>query len=263
MPSETSCKDLKREFCTLRDGRKLAFIVQAPREASASSLPHVFMLPGMCGTADDVLFQSPPEKYIWVCVDRPGYGDSSSPVDCETYSYHQFAMDIQELASRIQVTEFYVAGHSSGGPCALACAAHSGNDNRLKGVAAIAADAEYSAEGAPMEGPLEKCCIGCYLPCCLLGLSCGGTCGPMSKRLPGYKVDYRLEHEPYDFRIESITLPTLLAFGDDDTWARPHSLFIKKEIEGAELMVIPGVNHGTIIKKVHMDAIISKLLSMA
>lgn len=263
MPSNTSCKDLKRKLCTLRDGRKLAYIVQAPTERNDSTTsPLIFMLPGMCCTADDVIFRSPPKNYMWVCVDRPGYGDSSTPVDCHRYSYQQFATDMKDLADHMKVTEFFVAGHSSGGPCALACAAHLGDD-RVKGVAAIASDAEYVADGAPSEGALEKCFLRCFLPCCYSGLSFGGTCGPTSKRLSGHKVDYRLEHEPYDFRLESITQPTLLAFGANDKWARPHSEFITKQIKGSDTMVIPAANHGTILKKAHMDAIINRLLSMA
>lgn len=253
-------KGPKRGHCTLRDGRKLSYIVQAPVDSDEASLPFVFMFPGMFCIASEYIFQSPPDKYIWVCVDRPGYGNSS-PVDVATrYSYQQFAMDIQELADHMGVTSFCVAGHSSGGPCALACGAHLGD--RVKGIAAIATDAEYAAEGAPKESFLEKCCLRCFCPCCISGLSCGGTCGPCSKRLHGYKVDHRLEHETYDFRIELLTQPTLLAFGANDSWARPHSEFIKERMEGAELMVVPGASHGSIIYKDHIDAIINKLFTM-
>jgi len=264
MPSKAN---KERDFCSLSDGRKLAYIMQGPIDmdgSGAASLPHVFMLPCMFCTANDVIFEAPPKQYIWICVDRPGYGDSSCPVDYTTYSYRHFATDILELADHLQVTDFYVAGHSSGGPCALACAAHLGHE-RVKGVAAIATDAEYTKEGAPLEVHWRNAVSNAFYHAtchyCLVG---GRVCGPIKKRLPGYKVDYRLEHEPYDFRVDSITQPTLVAFGDKDTWARPHAEFVKEQIgEGAELMVMPSVNHMTIIQQVHIDAIISKILTMA
>lgn len=265
MSSKTTRSKFVREFCTLRDGRKLAYIVQqqkvdAKERNDGDTLPYVFMFPGMFCTANDVLLQSPPDKYIWVCVDRPGYSRSSSPPD--RYSYQEFAADIRELADHLQVTNFYVAGHSSGGPCALACGAHLGDD-RVIGIAAIASDAEYVAQGAPGEGSCEKSCLRCVLPCFIIGLSCGGVCGPCSRRLHGYRVDHRLEHEAYDFRTESITQPTLLAYGANDTWARPHSEFIQEQIKDVELMVVSGANHSSIRLEVHMDAIIAKLLSMS
>lgn len=62
-----------------------------------------------------------------IAVDRPGYGQSDF---CETRSYSQWAEDVAELADHLNVSELAVFGFSSGGPSALACGAHLGDDNK-------------------------------------------------------------------------------------------------------------------------------------
>lgn len=249
-------RDLKREHCILQDGRKLCYILDVPQQKD--SLPHFFLFHGMFARADDYIRKSPPTNYTLVCVDRPGYG-GSSPVS--TYSYQQFAKDIQELADHLKLDQFYVAGHSSGGPCALACGACM--PDRVKGIAVISGDIEYALEGAPHLDRRTEIFFRYCIPCCLCVLSCGGICGFFSKRQHGAKTDYKLERELYPFSVESITQPTLIAVGDGDHLLPPaYSEFTKSRIEGAELVIIPGADHMSIVQQVHMDAIFSRLFSM-
>ena len=76
-------------------------------------------------------------------LDRPGYGKSAGPPR-EEYSYELFAMHVAAVADALGVERFYVSGHSSGGPCALACAAHLGD--RVIGAGVMAGDCEWTAE---------------------------------------------------------------------------------------------------------------------
>ena len=59
-----------------------------------------------------------------MALDRPGYGSSTGSWATKEWTYEDFARDVEAVADAIGVDRFYVSGHSSGGPCALACAAH-------------------------------------------------------------------------------------------------------------------------------------------
>jgi pimeloyl-ACP methyl ester carboxylesterase len=53
-----------------------------------------------------------------ICVDRPGYGKSTFQPGRRILDWPQ---DIAKLANSLGIRQFYLAGHSGGGPYVLAC----------------------------------------------------------------------------------------------------------------------------------------------
>lgn len=64
-----------------------------------------------------------------------------------SYSYAHFCRDLDELASALQMPHFCVAGHSSGGPYALAAAALL--PERVLACAAVSSDPPYNHPRCP------------------------------------------------------------------------------------------------------------------
>jgi len=138
-------RGLKREYgyyLELKDGRTLSYTVDKPKDCKDDKN-------GMFSKADDFVRNPPPRDCVGIYIDRPGYGDSTGAKDPQTWSYGQFANDIEELADALDIQKFYALGHSSGGPCALACGAHL--PDRVIGIAVLFDDPEYAAPGAPKE----------------------------------------------------------------------------------------------------------------
>ena len=73
-----------------------------------------------------------------ITVDRPGYGRSDPRPGRQI---RDWPADVEELAAALGIDEFDVAGHSSGGPYALACAA--AFPGRVKRVALVSCIAPY------------------------------------------------------------------------------------------------------------------------
>lgn len=144
---------------TLRDGRRLAYHVHG------QGVP-VFAFHGMESSSDtwDTMkwADSQPLAQLYpgvqvIAVDRPGYGDSSSPP--RTYSYKTFVDDLAQLADELKIQRFCVAGHSSGGPCALAAAALL--PERVVACAAVSSDAPYVHPKATAELARKGCEMEC------------------------------------------------------------------------------------------------------
>ncbi len=82
-----------------------------------------------------------------VTIDQPGVGDSTD-IPIERRTLEQYAEDVRELAmSHLGWTKFQVAGHSGGGPHALAVASYLGPDVVTGGVLA--------APAPPFDYPLD------------------------------------------------------------------------------------------------------------
>jgi len=100
----------------LPDGRRLAFAEYGDLEGSP-----VFFFHGIPGSR---IFR-PPDAITaalgvrLVCVDRPGYGDSSFQPNRRILDW---PADITALADYLGMPWFAVAGHSGGGPYVAACA---------------------------------------------------------------------------------------------------------------------------------------------
>lgn len=126
---------------TLRDGRKLAF-----REYG-NGFPVIFLhgnlnsrlfAPSWSATEED----SEAAGCRVIAIDRPGYGDSCYQ---EHRQYKDTAMDIEQLLDHLQLAKAAVVGYSSGGPNAMACAAHI--PSRLSSLGIVSSDGPYSLMG--------------------------------------------------------------------------------------------------------------------
>lgn len=132
------------ESITLPDGRMLSY-----RATGDPAGVPVFALHGMGSSHRTWATQKPlselVEGVLLIAVDRPGYGDSSPPP--AAYSYSQSAHDLAHLADVLGFRRFAVAGHSSGGPYALAAAAVL--PERVLACAAISSDPPYAHPKVP------------------------------------------------------------------------------------------------------------------
>lgn len=206
--SSVKCDSSKQEdhdSIVLRDGRRLAYRIHG------HGVP-VVAFHGMESsrhTWDTMMWGQPPESPALlypgiqvIAVDRPGYGDSTTPP--QGYNYKDFVLDLTELTDSLKLRRFCVAGHSSGGPYALAAAALL--PDRVVSCAAISADAPYAHPKA--DEALRK--SGADMQCDAL-IRSGYYGGEKSKSHQwkqgpmGFVCDYALERIEWPFLVESIT----------------------------------------------------------
>jgi len=267
-PPRVSCGS-----CRLRDGRILAY------HEEGSGVP-VFMLHGMGSSRLTFISKSPiAEIYPGVrliAIDRPGYGGSSAPPF--GYSYSAFARDLAELADHLQVPRFCVAGHSSGGPYALAAAAEL--PSRVAAVAAISSDPPYShlfatpelrqSDSFSRSVDVDQC--GCYgrEPASLaqamrdsaLDSKNPSKVHAWKEGTDGWVCDFTLERLPWSFALESITLgprASIWVGGEDFEPIILGASFLQQLVAGSEVHIVPGGDHGFVKKRQHLAAILREL----
>ena len=208
-----------RQHICLRDGRKLCYYIDGPahllEENAATSVPIIFAFHAMFLSGTSFFQNPPPTDYIVVSMNRPGY-HGSSLIAIGEYGYCDFAQDAKELADHLGVDKFSVVGHSSGGPNALACANYL--KDKILSIAVMAGDPEYAEEDSKQQSDTDNgvgssmmgCLLGCFLPNFMRFV-------PFIQVTNGMKNDYYLEHHKWPFRIEDITQPAMIVFGDQDT----------------------------------------------
>jgi pimeloyl-ACP methyl ester carboxylesterase len=228
---------LIRETLVLRDGRHLTYFLDGPYDRK--NYTHIFVFHAMFLSGNSFLMREAPRDYVLVCVNRPGYFGSSQ-VDLEDYTYDSFARDMEQLADHLQLETFIVAGHSSGGPCSLACAARL--PRRVTAVAILSGDPEYAHEGVPDKRPINAFCLGKCLPWTLSYVLC---CLPMARNgVHGLKNDYRLETSIYSFRTESVQQPVIVFAGESDkVLPLEVSRHVHERLDHAHLRVVANVGH--------------------
>jgi len=201
---------------------------------------------GVCGRS--VGAPCPPTEWVSVVLDRPGYGKSAGPPR-EEYSYELFAMHVAAVADALGVERFYVSGHSSGGPCALACAAHLGD--RVIGAGVMAGDCEYAEDGAPQLSRMiqgSAFFFGRYL---MLG------------QHRGFEADFHAERAPWSFRCEAIARPVLIWHGAEDRIITEEiSTFTAERIPGCVLETVEGAGHVSFLKMETQHEHVKRLMAL-
>ncbi len=104
---------------TLRDGRTLAFSTYGDPDGTPVIFSHGFSDSHVIRHPDDSLTAS--LGVHWISADEPGVGGSSPKKDRRMVDW---GADMEDLADQLGLDTFNVAGHSGGGPHALAVAFH-------------------------------------------------------------------------------------------------------------------------------------------
>ncbi|KAL3913386.1 MAG: hypothetical protein SGILL_006513 [Bacillariaceae sp.] len=237
---------------------------------------------------------TPVTDYIIVCINRPGY-HGSSPVEIGTFSYKDFAHDVQELADHLDIDKFSVVGHSSGGPNALACASFL--KDRVMSIGIMAGDPEYYAEddndneddderkeqeekqqqhqqqhdnnegeeeddhcqqqGSSSSTTMTDWFLGWCLPNCMRFV-------PFIQVTNGLKNDYYLERQKYPFRTEEITQPAVVVLGDQDA-ILPNEVAVKvhNRLPNSQLKMLEGVGHNQLLEDDILDMIFRTVIDLA
>jgi pimeloyl-ACP methyl ester carboxylesterase len=211
-----------------------------------------------------------------VSPDRPGYG-GSSPQPGRTMS--DWPTDVARLADTLGIDRFIVAGYSSGGPYAVACAVLL--PNRVSGAVVLAGvtdmawpeawDGYFEAEIDMMRMPDEQSVMArCEA---LFGADGSSLLRSSGLELPepdtalfsdektanamlasiteafrqgvgGYAQDIFVQGRTWPFSPGEITTPTIIAHGEFDTIVPiAHSRHTAELIPGSSLRILAGHGH--------------------
>ena len=262
---------------TLDDGRTLAFT-----DIGSSDGPVVFYCHGAPGGRLELVGLDAAFAEVGVRVvtpDRPGYGGSTPLAGRTTASW---AADIAALANRIGVDRFGVMGLSSGGPYAVACAALL--SDRVCGAVIAAGNTDMSwpdARAGYLESELTIMALDdedAAVAYCIERYGADGSRffdGEMDlgatdnawladpdnsaalfaamgeafhQGVTGYAHDITVQGRTWTFDPGSISMPVIVAHGEDDQLVPiAHSRHTASLIPGAELRIIPGRGHLSLI----------------
>jgi pimeloyl-ACP methyl ester carboxylesterase len=135
----------------LSDGRRIAYCEWGDRDGRPIFLFHG--APGSRVFGPDSKTTAEAGVRL-ITVDRPGYGRSAPKPGRQILDW---SADVKELAAALSIDEFDVAGHSSGGPYALACASNfPGRVKRVALISCIAPYGEPSSEQADDDEELTR-----------------------------------------------------------------------------------------------------------
>jgi pimeloyl-ACP methyl ester carboxylesterase len=215
-----------------------------------------------------------------VSPDRPGYGRSSSRVG---RSLTDWPADVEAIADSLGLRRCVVAGHSSGGPYAVACAAMLGSRVSacvtLGGVTDMgwpdAWDDYPAVEAALMrlqdEAAILAACVEHFGEHGEQFLAASGWEMPEPDRrlyedervaamlsearaeafrqgVGGYAQDLAVQARPWPFRPHAIAAPTVVVHGEQDSLLPlAHSRHTAEIVPGSKLDVLPGHGHFTVL----------------
>jgi pimeloyl-ACP methyl ester carboxylesterase len=217
-----------------------------------------------------------------VSPDRPGYG-RSSPLPGRSLS--DWPADVEVLATALDIDHFMVAGHSSGGPYAVACAVML--PKRVSAVIALAGVTDMAWEGAWAGfSDMESCLMRMSDEAAAIAW-CTENFGPdgsgfhtasdfefaepdnalftdertgsaiesavaeaFRQGVAGYAQDAFVQGRPWKFDAGVIGVPARIVHGELDT-AVPlaHSHHTAQLIAGSTLHILPGHGHMTILSE--------------
>lgn len=222
-----------------------------------------------------------------VSPDRPGYG-RSSPYPGR--SMRDWASDVEVLADVLRIDRFVAAGHSSGGPYAVACTAQL--PDRVSGAIVLGGVTDMSWPDAwdgysPMEaGIMRLADEAAAVSWCTerfgadgrdfeaasdfsfpepdLALFADDHAGPLlgaavaeafRQGVAGYAQDVVIQGRPWPFDPAGITVPVHVIHGQLDT-ALPiaHSRHTAELISGSVLRVLDGHGHMTAVSELPIIA---------
>ncbi len=207
----------------------------------------------------------------FISYDRPGYG-GSTPLPGRNIA--SAAVDAAAVADALDVSEFAVFGHSGGGPHALACAALL--PDRVTAAVSISGLAPFGAEGLDWfagmgpgsEASLRAAAAGRavkeaheatesepdFLPGDWAALDgewgwFGSVVGPAVAGGPDPLIDDDLAYvDHWGCDPITITTPTLLIHGAEDLVVpNTHSEWLASRIPGAQLQILPGEGHISVL----------------
>jgi len=269
----------KTDKIQLKDGRVIACRVLGDPNGvpvvaiHGMSSSHLTWLP-----KNDAPIESVASGVRLIAIDRPGYGGSSNPPAC--YSYAHFVRDLTEVCDALGVEHFCVAGHSSGGPYALAAAALL--PKRVLACAAVSSDPPYLHPRCPDVVRLSDSMIadgkgGFYGrdPVAKVAnwrvQTLAGEGGEDKKYawapgVLGFVTDFTLERVPWSFRLEDIQLGERLTlwYGSKDydpmVVGTP---WMQTLVPGSQLRVVPDGKHSFKSEPKHYSAILVELRDQA
>ena len=258
----------------LDDGRTLRFYDQGPsRDGSLA----VFWLHGTpnIGLPPEPLFADAARPGLrWLGYDRPGYGGSTS---LEGRDVRSAAFDVARIADHLDIEYFAVAGHSGGGPHALACAALL--PDRVLAAVSVAGLAPYGAKdldwfsgmqaggvaglraalaGRPAKAAYEASCPE-FDPAMFTERDWAALSGPWAwlhsvvepamANGPGALIDDDMAYvTPWGFECAQIAQAVLLLHGAKDRVVpKDHSEWLACQCPSAELWLLPEDGHISVL----------------
>jgi pimeloyl-ACP methyl ester carboxylesterase len=268
---------IRDDILALADDRVLAYTT-----IGASDGPVVCYQHGAPGGRWELLGLDDAFTTAGVCVvtaDRPGYG-GSTPVADRTVA--GWTHDVAALADHLGAQRFGVIGLSSGGPYAVACAAllgarvvgaiiaagntdmtwpEAGNGYLESELAIMALDdpddavarciEHYGHDGArffdgEMDlGPTDNAWLADESNAAALMAAMGEA---FRQGVVGYAHDIWVQGRPWSFDPATITCPVIVVHGEDDHLVPvAHSRHTASLIPGAQVRVLPGVGHVSLV----------------
>eukprot|EP01122_Echinamoeba_exundans_P017888 TRINITY_DN9836_c0_g1_i1.p1 TRINITY_DN9836_c0_g1~~TRINITY_DN9836_c0_g1_i1.p1 ORF type:complete len:368 (-),score=53.33 TRINITY_DN9836_c0_g1_i1:250-1353(-) len=134
-------------------GRKLSYCIYGPQNAKNT----IIVLHGTGGSRMEVVANGLDDEKLFkeldvklVAIDRPGYASSTPDPDGDM---RDFANDILEVADKLKISKFSLAGISGGGIWALGAAHYIPrlDSGRLLNVGIISSDGQWAAPDFPLK----------------------------------------------------------------------------------------------------------------
>lgn len=221
------------------------------------------------------------ERIRVVSPDRPGYGRSSPQPG---RSMADWSSDVAELADTLGIDRFVVAGHSSGGPYAVACAAllrervsaavvlagvtdmawpdawgYSDMEGQLMRMPDEAAATAWCVERFGADGGRFSDASDLEFPEPDIALFADEQAGPVLKSavaeafrqsVAGYAQDVFVQGRPWPFDVGAISARVNVVHGELDTVVpMAHSRHTAELIAGSTLRVLAGHGHMTTVSE--------------
>ncbi len=225
----------------------------------------IIFLHGYTGSGEDWSNQiaAISDKYKAIAVDHRGHGESEAPASGEQYSIKIFSEDVYALLNDLDVKRCCVVGHSMGGFMALQFAldhprlvralvlvdTSSGEFDVVPGFAELRAKLDELARTQGMEAAFEY--DAAHNPVRIERFKKHPELREVTRRkmlntsVDGYIYVARTfaKWPPVTNRLNEISVPTLIFWGEEDAGFLKASQTLRQSIRGAEFVTVPNVGH--------------------